>query len=99
MLSNRKRRLNRQIVFALVCYFLLLRPANSFRLQINGINLEYEKHNALVTAIKTSGDKVSMLVVDEETDKLFKALNVTVTVEHLTGPLPTRQGKPFLPYY
>ena len=54
--------------------------------------MEFEKHSALVAAIKGSGDKVDMLVVDEETDKFFKEMNVTPTVEHVSGPLPSRQG-------
>lgn len=59
--------------------------------EINGKNLEYEKHNAIVAAIKGSGNEVDMLVVDEQTDKFFKELNVVPTADHVSGPLPTRQ--------
>lgn len=58
-------------------------------IEINGINLEYEKHSQVVAAIKESGDKVNMLVVDEKTDAYFQTCKVTPTAEHLDGELPS----------
>ncbi|XP_039255581.1 Na(+)/H(+) exchange regulatory cofactor NHE-RF1-like [Styela clava] len=58
-------------------------------IEVNGTNMEFDKHAKLVTAVKESGDSVNLLVVDEETDDFFKSCEVTVTEKHLTGPLPT----------
>lgn len=58
-------------------------------IEVNGKNMEYEKHALLVTSVKESGDTVSLLVVDEEADKFFKSCDVTPSSKHLTGPLPT----------
>lgn len=51
--------------------------------------MEYEKHAKLVTAIKESGDSVSLLVVDPATDDFFQSCDVTPGEAHLAGPLPT----------
>lgn len=51
--------------------------------------MEFEKHAKLVTAIKESGNSVTLLVVDAETDEFFKRCEVTPTASHVTGPLPT----------
>ena len=64
-----------------------------FALQVNGKNVEYEKHQLVVAAIRDSGQEVDLLVVDEETDKFFKSCRVTPTPEHLIGLLPTPRGK------
>ena len=53
------------------------------------MNMEFEKHAKLVTAIKESGDSVELLVVDDITDKFFQSCEVTPSQKHLTGPLPT----------
>lgn len=58
-------------------------------IEVNGTNMEFDKHAKLVTAVKESGNSVTLLVVDEETDNFFKSCEVTVTEKHLTGPLPT----------
>ena len=55
--------------------------------------MEYDKHQEVVAAIRNSGQEVDLLVVDEETDRFFKSCDVTPTPEHLSGPLPTPQGK------
>ena len=66
-----------------------------FGLQINGKNLEYERHNVIVGEIKGSGSEVDMLVVDVDTDNYFKELNVIPTAEHVSGPIPSKQSKRF----
>ena len=55
--------------------------------------MQYDKHQEVVAAIRNSGQEVDLLVVDEATDKFFKSCNVTPATEHLSGTLPTPQGK------
>ena len=61
-------------------------------LQVNGKNMEYDKHQEVVAAIKNSGQEVDLLVVDPDCDLFFKSCKVTPTSEHLAGPLPIPQG-------
>uniref|UniRef100_H2ZQ66 PDZ domain-containing protein n=1 Tax=Ciona savignyi TaxID=51511 RepID=H2ZQ66_CIOSA len=57
-------------------------------IEINGVNMEYDRHANLVLAIKESGDSVELLVVDELADNFFKSCQVTPTAQHVTGQLP-----------
>nr|CAB3266348.1 Na(+)/H(+) exchange regulatory cofactor NHE-RF1 [Phallusia mammillata] len=58
-------------------------------IEINGVNMETEKHSQVVQAIKDSGNNVDILVVDAKADEHFKSCKVTPTSQHLSGPLPT----------
>ena len=47
--------------------------------EINGKNVESYSHAEVVEAIRQSGDKVSFLIVDPDTDAHFKAKGVLIT--------------------
>lgn len=47
--------------------------------EINGTNVEGSSHAEVVNMIRESEEKVSFLIVDEETDAHFKAKNILVT--------------------
>ncbi|CAL1615193.1 unnamed protein product [Knipowitschia caucasica] len=64
-----------------------LRP-NDKIIQVNGMSMVGKQHSDVVSAIKASGDEVSMLVVDPETELFFSQCGVLPSEEHLTGPLP-----------
>nr|XP_002129232.1 Na(+)/H(+) exchange regulatory cofactor NHE-RF1 [Ciona intestinalis] len=57
-------------------------------IEINGVNMEYERHASLVAAIKESGTDVELLVVDDQTDRFFKLCDVTPSSVHVEGALP-----------
>ncbi|CAK8695738.1 unnamed protein product [Clavelina lepadiformis] len=63
-------------------------------IEVNGTNMEYDKHNELVNAIKQGGDQVDLLVVDELSDLFFQSCKVTPTAEHVSGSLPTPVEEP-----
>lgn len=41
-------------------------------IEVNGENIESLAHSAVIQKIKAGGDKTSMLVADQETDKFYK---------------------------
>ena len=47
--------------------------------EINGTNVEGSSHAEVVNMIRESEEKVSFLIVDEETDAHFKAKNILIT--------------------
>ncbi|XP_052226478.1 Na(+)/H(+) exchange regulatory cofactor NHE-RF1-like isoform X2 [Dreissena polymorpha] len=47
--------------------------------EVNGTNIGNENHSQVVNRIKASGDEVTMLLVDAETDKHFKDLKMVVS--------------------
>jgi len=63
---------------------------NDRLVEVNGVNMENERHSKVVLSIKESGDSVELLVVDPSTDNYYMACHVTPSSEHLTGEVPTR---------
>lgn len=49
------------------------------------MNIEHLRHSEVVAVIRRGGGQTSLLVVDPETDELFKALGITPTCKHLEG--------------
>ncbi|XP_035253901.1 Na(+)/H(+) exchange regulatory cofactor NHE-RF1-like isoform X1 [Anguilla anguilla] len=64
-----------------------LRPKDKI-VQVNGVPVGRKQHSEVVSAIKAGGDRVSLLVVDPETDAFFQSCGISPTEEHLTGALP-----------
>lgn len=60
--------------------------------EVNGVNMESERHSRVVQAIKDSGDSVELLVVDAATDNYYLACGVSPSSEHLTGPVPDKSA-------
>ncbi|XP_062861397.1 Na(+)/H(+) exchange regulatory cofactor NHE-RF3 [Trichomycterus rosablanca] len=58
--------------------------------EINGENVEGDTHEQIVQKVKSAGNSVMFLLVDEETDKYYKHKNIKLgaslaTVKHLSG--------------
>lgn len=53
--------------------------------QVNGVNTKGLRHSEVVALIRSRGDEVSLLVVDQETDELFRRLGITPTITHTKG--------------
>ncbi|XP_036798451.1 Na(+)/H(+) exchange regulatory cofactor NHE-RF2-like [Oncorhynchus mykiss] len=51
--------------------------------EVNGVNIEALRHSEVVAFIRGGGDETRLLVVDAETDELFKRLGVTPTSTHV----------------
>lgn len=51
--------------------------------EVNGVNIRGLRHSEVVALIKSRRDEVSFLVVDQETDELFRRLGITPTVAHI----------------
>lgn len=49
------------------------------------MNIEALRHSEVVSFIRGGGDETCLLVVDAETDELFKRLGVTPTSTHVKG--------------
>uniref|UniRef100_A0A3B4AVJ6 Na(+)/H(+) exchange regulatory cofactor NHE-RF n=1 Tax=Periophthalmus magnuspinnatus TaxID=409849 RepID=A0A3B4AVJ6_9GOBI len=58
-----------------------IRPGDRI-VEVNGLNVDGLKHSEVVTFIRAGGDEVQLLVVDQETDELFKRLGITPTTSH-----------------
>lgn len=61
--------------------------------EVNGVNIGNENHQQVVTRIKAGGDEVKLLVVDAETDRIYKENKQVVRsdlpeVVHLTAKRP-----------
>ncbi|XP_076151568.1 Na(+)/H(+) exchange regulatory cofactor NHE-RF2 isoform X1 [Alosa pseudoharengus] len=68
-----------------------LRPKDRL-VEVNGMNIEHLRHSEVVAVIRRGGKETSLLVLDPETDELFKRLGITPTNKHLEedcvdGPL------------
>ncbi|XP_014877315.1 Na(+)/H(+) exchange regulatory cofactor NHE-RF2 [Poecilia latipinna] len=50
--------------------------------EVNGVNTKGLRHSEVVALIRSRGDEVSLLVVDQETDELFRRLGITPTTAH-----------------
>uniref|UniRef100_A0A3B4AUG6 Na(+)/H(+) exchange regulatory cofactor NHE-RF n=1 Tax=Periophthalmus magnuspinnatus TaxID=409849 RepID=A0A3B4AUG6_9GOBI len=61
-----------------------IRPGDRI-VEVNGLNVDGLKHSEVVTFIRAGGDEVQLLVVDQETDELFKRLGITPTTSHVKG--------------
>ncbi|XP_033829662.1 Na(+)/H(+) exchange regulatory cofactor NHE-RF2 isoform X2 [Periophthalmus magnuspinnatus] len=59
-----------------------IRPGDRI-VEVNGLNVDGLKHSEVVTFIRAGGDEVQLLVVDQETDELFKRLGITPTTSHV----------------
>ncbi|XP_029545754.1 Na(+)/H(+) exchange regulatory cofactor NHE-RF2 [Salmo trutta] len=59
-----------------------LRPRDRL-VEVNGVNIEALRHSEVVSFIRGGGDEACLLVVDAETDELFKRLGVTPTSTHV----------------
>lgn len=59
-----------------------LRPKDRL-VEVNGMNIEHLRHSEVVAVIRRGGGETSLLVVDPETDELFKRLGITPTNKHL----------------
>ncbi|KAM4750040.1 Na(+)/H(+) exchange regulatory cofactor NHE-RF2 [Anableps anableps] len=51
--------------------------------EVNGVNTKGLRHSEVVALIRSRGDEVSLLVVDQETDELFHRLGITPTTAHI----------------
>ncbi|XP_056465464.1 Na(+)/H(+) exchange regulatory cofactor NHE-RF1 [Gadus chalcogrammus] len=56
--------------------------------QVNGRCVEGRSHSEVVEAIKAGAGETRLLVVDPDTDRLFRSCGVAPSPGHLTGPLP-----------
>ncbi|XP_038823258.1 Na(+)/H(+) exchange regulatory cofactor NHE-RF2-like [Salvelinus namaycush] len=72
-----------------------LRPRDRL-VEVNGVNIEALRHSEVVSFIRGGGDETCLLVVDAETDELFKRLGVTPTSTHVKGQMgsPITNGSP-----
>ncbi|XP_040041805.2 NHERF family PDZ scaffold protein 2 [Gasterosteus aculeatus] len=52
-----------------------IRPGDKL-VEVNGVNIEGLRHSEVVALIRAEGEKVSILVVDQETDQLFHRLGM-----------------------
>ncbi|XP_054897545.1 Na(+)/H(+) exchange regulatory cofactor NHE-RF2-like [Poeciliopsis prolifica] len=50
--------------------------------EVNGVNTKGLRHSEVVALIRSRGDEVNLLVVDQETDELFRRLGITPTTAH-----------------
>ncbi|XP_070774423.1 Na(+)/H(+) exchange regulatory cofactor NHE-RF2 [Enoplosus armatus] len=55
-----------------------IRPGDRL-VEVNGVNIEGLRHSEVVALIRAGGEEVCLLVVDQETDKLFQRLGITPT--------------------
>lgn len=62
-----------------------LRRVYFFVSQVNGVNVEGLRHSEVVALIKTGGEEIQLLMVDQETDELFRRLGITPTSHHING--------------
>jgi len=61
---------------------------NDRLVEVNGINVENLKHSKVVQAIKESGSKVELLVIDPTADNYYLRCHVTPASEHVRGEVP-----------
>ncbi|KAM8879405.1 Na(+)/H(+) exchange regulatory cofactor NHE-RF2 isoform 2-T2 [Spinachia spinachia] len=59
-----------------------IRPGDRL-VEVNGANIEGLRHSEVVALIRAQGEKVSILVVDKETDQLFHSLGMLPTTSHV----------------
>ncbi|XP_019940033.1 Na(+)/H(+) exchange regulatory cofactor NHE-RF2 [Paralichthys olivaceus] len=59
-----------------------IRPGDRL-VEVNGVNIEGLKHAEVVTLIKAGGNEVRLIMVDQETDKLFHRLGITPTTRNV----------------
>ncbi|XP_040891975.1 Na(+)/H(+) exchange regulatory cofactor NHE-RF2-like [Toxotes jaculatrix] len=59
-----------------------IRPGDRL-VEVNGVNIEGLRHSEVVALIRSGGDEVRLLVVDQETDELFHRLGITPTASHV----------------
>ncbi|KAF7659570.1 hypothetical protein LDENG_00296620 [Lucifuga dentata] len=59
-----------------------IRPGDRL-VEVNGVNIEGWSHSEVVKFIRAESEEVHLLVVDQETDKLFQRLGVTPTTIHV----------------
>ncbi|KAM6905009.1 Na(+)/H(+) exchange regulatory cofactor NHE-RF2 [Xenentodon cancila] len=59
-----------------------LRPQDRL-IEVNGVNIEAMRHADVVAFIKKGGNETWLLVVDPETDKLFRNRGVVPTISHV----------------
>lgn len=55
--------------------------------QVNGVNIEGLRHSEVVAIIRAGGEETHLLVVDEETDELFRTLGIQPTSSHVKGQI------------
>uniref|UniRef100_UPI00398E66FD Na(+)/H(+) exchange regulatory cofactor NHE-RF3 n=1 Tax=Pristiophorus japonicus TaxID=55135 RepID=UPI00398E66FD len=61
---------------------------NDILIEVNGVNVEADTHEELVEKIKSSGDKLSVLVVGKEGYDHFKATNTSTSPTVIPVPTP-----------
>ncbi|XP_015251841.1 PREDICTED: Na(+)/H(+) exchange regulatory cofactor NHE-RF2 isoform X2 [Cyprinodon variegatus] len=59
-----------------------VRPGDRI-VEVNGVNIRGLRHSEVVALIKSRGDEVCLLVVDQETDELFQRLGINPTAAHI----------------
>ncbi|XP_031145009.1 Na(+)/H(+) exchange regulatory cofactor NHE-RF2 [Sander lucioperca] len=59
-----------------------IRPGDRL-VEVNGVNIEGLRHSEVVLLIRAGGEEVRLLVVDQETDKLFHRLGITPNTSHV----------------
>uniref|UniRef100_A0A3P8VRX7 NHERF family PDZ scaffold protein 2 n=1 Tax=Cynoglossus semilaevis TaxID=244447 RepID=A0A3P8VRX7_CYNSE len=61
-----------------------IRPGDKL-VEVNGVNVEGLRHSEVVALIKTGGEEIQLLMVDQETDELFRRLGITPTSHHINA--------------
>uniref|UniRef100_UPI0037E78235 Na(+)/H(+) exchange regulatory cofactor NHE-RF2 n=1 Tax=Semicossyphus pulcher TaxID=241346 RepID=UPI0037E78235 len=58
-----------------------IRPGDRL-VKVNGVSIEGLRHSEVVALIRAGGEEVRLLVVDQETDELFRRLGIAPTSSH-----------------
>ncbi|XP_034453347.1 Na(+)/H(+) exchange regulatory cofactor NHE-RF2 [Hippoglossus hippoglossus] len=61
-----------------------IRPGDRL-VEVNGVNIEALKHSEVVALIRAGGEEVRLIMVDQETDRLFHRLGITPTTSKVKG--------------
>ncbi|XP_029920804.1 Na(+)/H(+) exchange regulatory cofactor NHE-RF2 [Myripristis murdjan] len=59
-----------------------IRPGDRL-VEVNGVNIEGLRHSEVVAIIREGGQETHLLVVDQETDELFRTLGIQPTSSHV----------------
>ncbi|XP_062244027.1 Na(+)/H(+) exchange regulatory cofactor NHE-RF2-like [Platichthys flesus] len=61
-----------------------IRPGDRL-VEVNGVNIEALRHSEVVALIRAGGEEVNLIMVDQETDRLFHRLGITPTTSKVKG--------------
>uniref|UniRef100_A0A667ZJQ1 Na(+)/H(+) exchange regulatory cofactor NHE-RF n=1 Tax=Myripristis murdjan TaxID=586833 RepID=A0A667ZJQ1_9TELE len=60
---------------------------------VNGVNIEGLRHSEVVAIIREGGQETHLLVVDQETDELFRTLGIQPTSSHVKGQIAEKSRR------